>query len=66
MVITAQNLIVAEPLEGQLLGLTLQKERPELEEQMSTLLRQEDECKVGEGGAGREGGGPSQCKTTWC
>ncbi len=33
-------------LEGQLLGLTLQRERPELEEQMSTLLRQEDECKV--------------------
>ncbi|KXZ45909.1 DHC7 protein [Gonium pectorale] len=33
-------------LEGQLLGLTLQKERPELEEQKSTLLRQEDECKV--------------------
>ncbi|KAG2426397.1 hypothetical protein HYH02_014824 [Chlamydomonas schloesseri] len=33
-------------LEGQLLGLTLQKERPELEEQKSTMLRQEDECKV--------------------
>nr|ADI46856.1 DHC1bf [Volvox carteri f. nagariensis] len=33
-------------LESQLLGLTLQKERPELEEQKSTLLRQEDECKV--------------------
>ncbi|KAG2486208.1 hypothetical protein HYH03_015170 [Edaphochlamys debaryana] len=33
-------------LEGQLLGLTLQKERPELEEQKSTLLRQEDECKM--------------------
>ncbi|GLI62890.1 cytoplasmic dynein 1b heavy chain [Volvox africanus] len=33
-------------LEGQLLGLTLQRERPELEEQKSTLLRQEDECKV--------------------
>ncbi|KAJ9505746.1 hypothetical protein QJQ45_029247, partial [Haematococcus lacustris] len=33
-------------LEGQLLGLTLQREQPELEEKKSGLLRQEEELKV--------------------
>lgn len=31
---------------GQLLGLTLQREQPELEEKKSGLLRQEEELKV--------------------
>ncbi|KAE9115561.1 Cytoplasmic dynein 2 heavy chain 1 [Phytophthora fragariae] len=33
-------------LEGQLLGVTIQHEQPELEQEKSELLRQEEECKV--------------------
>jgi len=41
------NFIVTRSgLEGQLLGLTLQYEQPELEEQKSALLRSEEEAKV--------------------
>ncbi|KAF4324411.1 hypothetical protein G195_002224 [Phytophthora kernoviae 00238/432] len=33
-------------LEGQLLGVTIQHEQPELEQEKSELLRQEEDCKV--------------------
>ena len=33
-------------LEGQLLGVTIQHEKPELEKQKSTLLAAEDELKI--------------------
>jgi dynein heavy chain 2 len=45
--VSATNFTVTRSgLEGQLLGLTIQKEQPELEAQKSSLLKQEEELKV--------------------
>ena len=56
--IAATNFTVTRSgLEGQLLGLTIQREQPELEAQKSGLLKQEEDLKVG-GGEGAGGEGP--------
>ena len=45
--VAATNFTVTRSgLEGQLLGLTIQREQPELEAQKSALLRQEEELKM--------------------
>ncbi len=45
--VAATNFTVTRSgLEGQLLGLTIQREQPELEAQKSSLLRQEEELKM--------------------
>ena len=55
--VAATNFTVTRSgLEGQLLGLTIQKEQPELEAQKSGLLKQEEDLKVWSVGCGREGG----------
>ncbi len=46
-IITEVNFSVTRAgLEGQLLGVTLQNEKPELEKQKSEMLQKEEECKV--------------------
>ena len=46
-IITEVNFSVTRAgLEGQLLGVTLQSEKPELEKQKSEMLQKEEECKV--------------------
>ena len=51
--VAATNFTVTRSgLEGQLLGLTIQKEQPELEAQKSGLLKQEEDLKVGRGAGG--------------
>ena len=52
--IAATNFTVTRSgLEGQLLGLTIQREQPELEAQKSGLLKQEEDLKVCVWGGGR-------------
>jgi len=46
LVSTTNFTVTRSGLEGQLLGLTLQQEQPELEEKKSTLLQQEEDLKV--------------------